>query len=57
MLAVDAGAQVKQHGLENYLLSKIKDSEYFASSKDRLNDLLKSFALNGKTPQQVFPFI
>ena len=50
---MEAGAQVKQYGLENDLVARIKDSDYFACIKDRLNDLLEPSTFIGRAPQQV----
>lgn len=50
---MEAGAQVKQHGLENDLVGRIKASEYFAPIKEKMEDILKPAAFVGRAPQQV----
>ena len=50
---MEAGAQVKQHGLENDLVDRIRASEYFAPIRERLHDLLNPATFIGRAPQQV----
>lgn len=54
---MEAGAQVKQHGLENDLVDRIKASEYFAPIKEKMEDILNPAAFVGRAPQQVSFFI
>lgn len=57
VLSMEAGAQVKQHGLENDLVGRIKASEYFAPIKEKMEDILKPAAFVGRAPQQVEEFL
>ena len=50
---MEAAAQVKQHGLENDLVDRIRASEYFAPIQEKLEDLLKPSTFIGRAPQQV----
>ena len=50
---MESAAQVKQHGLENDLVDRIKASEYFLPIHKRLNDLLAPSTFIGRAPQQV----
>lgn len=50
---MEAGAQVKQHGLENDLVDRIKASEYFAPIGEKIEDLLNPAAFIGRAPKQV----
>lgn len=50
---MEAGAQVKQHGLENDLVERIRSSEYFLPIRENLNELLDAKTFIGRAPQQV----
>ena len=50
---MEAGAQVKQHGLDNDLVDRIKESEYFRDIRDELSGLLNPATFVGRAPQQV----
>lgn len=50
---MEAAAQVKQHGLENDLVDRIRASEYFLPIQEKLDDLLKPTTFIGRAPQQV----
>ena len=50
---MEAGAQVKQHGLDNDLVDRIKASEYFRDIREELNELLNPATFVGRAPQQV----
>ena len=50
---MEAGAQVKQLGLENDLVERIRASEYFAPLRDRLDELLNPVTFIGRATQQV----
>lgn len=50
---MEAGAQVKQHGLENDLVDRIRTSEYFLPIQEKLDDLLQPSTFIGRAPQQV----
>lgn len=50
---MEAGAQVKQYGLENDLVARIMASEYFAPIKEKIEDILTPAAFVGRAPQQV----
>ena len=53
VLSMEAGAQVKQHGLDNDLVDRIKASEYFRDIRDELSGLLNPATFVGRAPQQV----
>lgn len=53
VLSQEAGAQVKEHGLENDLVERIKASKYFEPIHDKLVDLFRPETFVGRAPQQV----
>lgn len=48
-----AAAQVKQHGLENDLVQRIKVSDYFLPIREKLDSLLDPATFVGRAPLQV----
>ena len=48
-----ASDQVKQHGLENDLVERIKASEYFLPIQEELDDILNPATFVGRAPIQV----
>ena len=57
VLSHEAGAQVKQHGLDNDLVDRIKRDPYFAPILDQLEDLLDPSTFVGRAPAQVVEFL
>ena len=53
MLSQEAGEQVKQHGCENDLVERIKQSKYFSPIHAHLDDFLNPATFIGRAPQQV----
>ncbi len=56
-LSQEAAAQVKEHGLENDLLDRIRASDYFAPIHAELDAILDPNAFIGRAPQQVDRFL
>ena len=52
-----AGRRVKEEGLENDLLERIKNDPGFASIKDEFDELINPSAFIGRAPQQVADFL
>lgn len=57
MLSHEAGAQVKQHGLDNDLVDRIRKDSYFAPILPQLDDLLDPATFVGRAPEQVVEFL
>ncbi|XP_029168883.1 adenylosuccinate lyase [Nylanderia fulva] len=57
VLSHEAGAQVKQHGLDNDLVDRIKKDPYFAPILSQLDDLLDPATFVGRAPEQVVEFL
>lgn len=57
VLSHEAGAQVKQHGLDNDLMERIKNDPYFAPIVDQLDSLMDPHTFIGRAPEQVDEFI
>ncbi|KAF7402405.1 hypothetical protein HZH66_004672 [Vespula vulgaris] len=57
VLSQEAGAQVKQHGLDNDLIDRIKRDPYFEPIIGQLDDLLNPSTFVGRAPEQVLEFI
>ena len=57
VLSHEAGAQVKQHGLDNDLVDRIKRDPYFAPIINQLEDLLNPSTFVGRAPAQVVEFL
>lgn len=57
MLSQEAGAQVKQHGLDNDLVDRIRKDPYFAPILSQLNTLLDPSTFVGRAPEQVVEFL
>ena len=57
VLSHEAGAQVKQHGLDNDLVDRIKRDPYFAPILDQLEDLFDPSTFVGRAPAQVVEFL
>ncbi|XP_076656788.1 adenylosuccinate lyase [Halictus rubicundus] len=57
VLSHEAGAQVKQHGLDNDLVERIKNDPYFAPILDQLETLLDPSTFVGRAPEQVVEFL
>lgn len=55
--SMDAGRQVKEFGLENDLMERLKNDPTFAPVKDQLDDLLEPMLYVGRSPQQVDEFL
>lgn len=53
-MSQEAGAVVKQEGLENDLLERIRKNDYFAPIHDQLDCLLDPVMFIGRAPQQVW---
>lgn len=53
MLSQEAGAQVKQHGLDNDLVERIYNCPYFAPIIPQLDALLDPKTFIGRAPDQV----
>ncbi|KAI1302329.1 Adenylosuccinate lyase [Halotydeus destructor] len=57
VLSHEAAAQVKQLGLDNDLIARIKKDAYFACIHDNIDSLLDPATFVGRAPQQVTEFI
>lgn len=57
VLSQEAGAQVKQHGLDNDLVERIKKDPYFEPILNKLKDLLDPRTFVGRAPEQVTEFL
>lgn len=57
MLSHEAAHQVKQLGLENDLIERIKADSYFDPIKEDLSALLDPKSFVGRAPEQVEKFI
>ncbi|XP_015603003.1 adenylosuccinate lyase isoform X2 [Cephus cinctus] len=57
VLSHEAGAQVKQHGLDNDLVDRIKRDPYFAPILGQLDNLLDPSTFVGRAPEQVVEFL
>lgn len=57
MLSQEAGAQVKQHGLDNDLVDRIRKDPYFAPILSQLDALLDPSTFVGRAPEQVVEFL
>ncbi|XP_012058458.1 PREDICTED: adenylosuccinate lyase [Atta cephalotes] len=57
VLSQEAGAQVKQHGLDNDLVDRIRKDPYFASILSQLDILLDPSTFVGRAPEQVVEFL
>ncbi len=55
--SMDAGRQVKESGLENDLLDRLKADPVFASVKNRIDEIVNPKAFVGRAPEQVDDFI
>ncbi len=57
VLSHEAAHQVKQLGLENDLLERVKRDSYFDPIKDELDTLMDPASFVGRAPQQVDKFL
>ncbi len=57
VLSHEAGAQVKQHGLDNDLIERVRADPYFAPIMGQLDALLDPTTFTGRAPEQVAEFI
>lgn len=57
VLSHEAAHQVKQLGLENDLIERIRSDAYFDPIKAELDELLKPESFIGRAPEQVDAFI
>lgn len=57
VLSHEAGAQVKQHGLDNDLIKRVKQDPYFSPILAQLDDLLNPSTFVGRAPEQVVEFL
>ncbi|XP_044734132.1 adenylosuccinate lyase [Chrysoperla carnea] len=57
VLSHQAAAQVKEHGLDNDLIERIKNDPYFKPILDELTDLLKPETFIGRASEQVTEFL
>ncbi|XP_076381292.1 adenylosuccinate lyase [Megalopta genalis] len=57
VLSHEAGAQVKQHGLDNDLVERIKKDPYFSPILNQLESLLDPSTFVGRAPEQVVEFL
>lgn len=57
VLSQEAGAQVKQHGLNNDLVERIKMDSYFAPILNQLDHILDATTFTGCAKQQVEDFV
>ncbi|OGV35307.1 MAG: adenylosuccinate lyase [Lentisphaerae bacterium GWF2_45_14] len=55
--SMDAGRRVKESGLENDLLDRLKADPAFASVKDKIDEIVNPEAFIGRAPEQVDDFI
>ncbi len=56
MLSQEAGNEVKLHGRENDLVSRLRASPYFNPVHSQLRELLDPQTFTGRAPQQVSVF-
>jgi len=57
VLSQQAGAAVKEFGLENDLLDRIRACEYFQPIHDQLEALVDPSTFTGRCPEQVFLYL
>ncbi|KAF7970340.1 hypothetical protein HWV62_24302 [Athelia sp. TMB] len=57
VLSHEAGHQVKQLGLQNDLIDRVRADPYFDPIKDELDELLKPESFIGRAPEQVDTFL
>ncbi|XP_043471696.1 adenylosuccinate lyase [Leptopilina heterotoma] len=57
VLSHEAGAQVKQHGLDNDLVERIRKDPYFQPIIEQLDNLLDPSTFVGRAPEQVLEFL
>lgn len=57
VLSHEAGYQVKQLGLENDLIERVRKDEYFNPIKGQLDALLEPKSFVGRAPEQVDAFL
>lgn len=57
MLSHEAGAQVKQHGLDNDLVERVKKDPYFQPILKNLDEILNPSTFVGRSPEQVTEFL
>lgn len=57
VLSHEAGAQVKQHGLDNDLIARIKADAYFGPIIGHLDEIMDAKSFVGRAPEQVIDFI
>ncbi|CAL1678695.1 unnamed protein product [Lasius platythorax] len=57
VLSQEAGAQVKQHGLDNDLVDRIRRDPYFLPILPQLDALLDPTTFVGRAPEQVVEFL
>nr|CAD7404442.1 unnamed protein product [Timema poppensis] len=57
VLSHEAGARVKQEGLDNDLVERIKRTPYFSPILPQLNNLLDPATFVGRAPEQVTEFL
>ena len=57
MLSHEAAHQVKQLGLDNDLIERVRSDSYFDPIKDELDALLDPRSFIGRAPQQVDKFL
>lgn len=57
VLSQEAGAQVKQHGLDNDLIERVKNDPYFNPIISQLDKILDPSTFIGRAPEQVEEFI
>lgn len=57
MLSHEAAYQVKQLGLENDLIDRVRGDPYFDPIKESLDELLDPSSFVGRAPEQVDVFV
>ncbi|CAG5093673.1 Similar to ADSL: Adenylosuccinate lyase (Gallus gallus) [Cotesia congregata] len=57
VLSHEAGAQVKQHGLDNDLVDRVKKDPYFKPILNKLDSLLDASTFIGRSSEQVVEFL
>ncbi|KAH7944565.1 hypothetical protein HPB52_021382 [Rhipicephalus sanguineus] len=57
VLSHEAAAQVKEKGLANDLVARIRDDPYFAPIHQQLDSLLHPSSFIGRAPEQVKEFV
>lgn len=57
VLSHEAGAEVKQKGRDNDLISRIKNDPYFMPVLSQLDDILNPATFVGRSPEQVLEFV